>query len=152
LNDKPVTVPVRQLVFALDYIEFLDRSWSQIRRSEWGFVQPKPEQNPHGFVAARAIGILRRFNLRWAPPMSQGFFAPQIHEVLRAAVAQGADFQVPIGKLVDDLTDATCMCTTPWPVFDKGEFGDPAAYSYKAALRSFFGAFACGEVHPQDLR
>jgi len=152
LNEKPISIPVSKLVFALDYVEFLDRSWSLVRRSEWGFVALKPDQNPHGFTAERAPAILRRFNLRWVPPMSQAFFAPRLHETLRAAIAQKAEFLVPIDGLIDDIADATCMVTTARPVFDASECGDRATYSYRDALRSFFAAIACDELTIKDLR
>ncbi len=145
-------IPDSKLVFALDYIEFLDCSWSQIARSQWGFAELKPDLNPHGFSAAKARGILRRFNLRWVPPMSQAFFAPRLHDVLRSAVAQKAEFLVPIDGLIDDIADATCMVTTARPVFDASECSDRAAYSYRDALRSFFAAIACDELTIKDLR
>jgi hypothetical protein len=151
LNDKPLSIPLDRLVLALDYVEFLDRSWTQIRRHEWGFAQVAGEQNPHGFAADRARAILLRFNLRWVPPMSQAFFAPKLHEVLRSAAAQKVNFQVPCDKLIEDLADATCMCTTPPAVLAKEEC-NPGNYSYRRALRDFFTAFACGEIVMQDLR
>lgn len=151
MNDKPLSVPLARLVFALDYIEFLDRSWTQVRRHEWGFAQIKGELNPHGFAADRARDVLRRFNLRWVPPISQAFFAPRLHEVLRAARDQKSDFTVPCDQLIADLADATCMCTTPPEVIGKDECG-PYGYDYRGALRNFFAAFACGEIVMQDLR
>lgn len=152
MNEKNISIPASRLVFALDYIEFLDRSWSQVRRNEWGFADLRSDLNPHGFSAERAPAVLRRFNLRWAPPMSQAFFAPRLHEVLRAAVAQKAEFQVPIEELINDLSDATCMVTTARPVFDASGIDGRTTYSYRGALRNFFAAFACGEIGIRDLR
>jgi hypothetical protein len=152
LNEKSLCLPVDRLVFALDYLEFLDRSWSQVRRNEWGFAELKADQNPRGFAADRARGIMRRFNLRWVPPMSQAFFAPRLHEALRSAVSQKASFMVPTDSLIEDLCDALCMCLANRPVLAESECGDRTAYSYKSALRSFFAAFACGELAVKDLR
>lgn len=152
MNDKPLSLPVDRLVFALDYLEFLDHSWSQVHRSEWGFAERGPDLNPHGFAADRAIGVLRRFNLRWVPPVSQAFFAPRLHEVLRSAIAQKAKFVVQVDSLIEDLCDSVCMCATSRPVLSGAECGNLSTYSYRNALRSYFAAFACGEVVMQDLR
>lgn len=151
MNDKPLAMSVRQLVFALDYIEFLDRSWTQVNRHQWGFADLSGEANPHGFAADRARAVMLRFNLRWVPPISQAFFAPRQHEVMRAALTQKVDFQVPCDRLIEDLADATFMCTTPPAVLENYECS-PHDYSYRRALRQFFAAFAAGEIVMQDLR
>lgn len=152
MNEKTLCLPVDRLVLALDYLEFLDHSWSQVRRNEWGFAELGPELNPHGFDAARAIGILQRFNLRWVPPISQAFFAPHLHEALRFAVAQKATFVVRVDSLIEDLCDSTCMCILMRPVMSGEECDGLSTYSYGSALRSYFAAFACGEIGLKDLR
>jgi len=152
-NKKPeITVPCSRLLFALDYIAFLNQAWVNDRRDGWRFIQPEERFNPRGFAADRAHDIMRRFQLCWVPLYESGFYIAMLHKVALAAQVQEAEFLVPINELIEDLASTTFMHANPAPVFPRGEFGQLNDYNYEATLRRFFAAFACGEIVDQDLR
>lgn len=149
---KPeITVPISRLLLALDYLEFLDQSWKRDERRNWDFIQPEARFNPHGFTAAKAKEVMRRFCLCWVPFYDSGFSVVLVHRMIRAVSSQNDKILVPIRDLVEDIASTTHDFASAPHIFRREEFGDPNKYDFAANLGRFFAGIACGEIGSKDL-
>ncbi|MBI5654234.1 hypothetical protein HZC53_01070 [Candidatus Uhrbacteria bacterium] len=151
-QSKPeITIPISCLLLALDYLEFLNQSWKRDERRSWDFIQPEARFNPHGFSAAKAKDVMRRFGLCWVPFHDNGFSVALVHRIVRAINAQDGKVLVPIRDLVEDIASTTHDFANAPHIFRREEFGDPNKYDFAANLGRFFVAFACEEIGLKDL-